>query len=76
MYKLYDIYTKTLAMGSIFRARLILHAKYEIVTVGAGLHRLINNLLIDIVLTIFCHHLTLKNISRGYAQHKGFNRFN
>ena len=64
-------------MGSIFRARPILHAKlrvYEIVTVG--LHRLINNLLIDIVFPIFCHHLTLKNISRGYAQHKGFRCFN
>ena len=64
-------------MGSIFRARPILHAKlrvYEIVTAGAGLHRLIQ--LIDIVFPIFCHHLTLKNISRGYAQHKGFSRFN
>ena len=66
-------------MGSIFRAGPILQAKlrvYEIVTLGAGLHRLINNLLINIVFPIFSHHLTLKNISRGYAQHKGFNCFN
>ena len=25
---------------------------------------------------MFCHHLTLKNISRRYAQDRGFSRFN
>ena len=57
-----------------------MHAKLRVdkaVTVGGNLHDLIYNLLIAIVFPhIFCYQLTLKNISRGYAQHKGFSRFN
>ena len=45
-------------------------------TAGASLHRLIHSMLIDIVFPVFCHHLTLKNISQGYVQHKGFSSFN
>ena len=60
-------------------ARTFVHAKLHVhktVTVGANLH-LIYNLLIAIVFPyIFCNQLTLKNISRRYAQHKGFSRFN
>ena len=45
---------------------------HEAVMVGANLHRLIYNLLIAIVFFYeFCYQLTLKNVSRGYAQHKG-----
>ena len=49
---------------------------HETVTVGASLHRLIYDVLTDIVFPIFCHHLTLKNTSQAYTQHKGFSRFN
>ena len=55
------------------------HAKlcvHKAVTVGTSLHHLIYNLLIDMVFLIFCHYLTLKNTRRGYAQDKGFSRFN
>ena len=55
------------------------HAKlcvHKTVTVGTSLHHLIYNLLIDMVFLIFCHYLTLKNTRRGYAQDKGFSRFN
>ena len=56
-----------------------MHAKLRVhktVTVGASLHRLIYDVLTDIVFPIFCHHLNLKNISQAYDQHKEFNRFN
>ena len=56
-----------------------MHAKLRVhktVTVGASLHRLIYDVLTDIVFPIFCHYLTLKNTSQAYTQHKGFIRFN
>ena len=47
------------------------------VIVGVNLHRLIYNVLMVIIFPIcFSHQLTVKNIRRGYAQHKGFSRFN
>ena len=49
---------------------------HKTVNVGTSLHRLIHNVLIDIVFPVFCHHLTFKNIIQVYAQHKGFSRFN
>ena len=49
---------------------------HKTVIVGASLHRLIYNVLTDIVFPLFCHHLNLKNISQTYAQHKGFSHFN
>ena len=56
-----------------------MHAKLRVhktVIVGSSLHRLIYDVLTEIVYPIFCHHLNLKNISQAYAQHKGFSRFN
>ena len=55
-----------------------MHAKlraHKAVSLGASLHRLIYNVLTDIVFPIACHYLTLKNISGAYAQHKRLNRF-
>ena len=50
---------------------------HETVTVAANFHCLVYNLLVGIVFSL---HILLsvssKNISRGYAQHKGYNRFN
>ena len=46
---------------------------YKTVTMGANLHRLIYNLLIAIVLSLY---ISRSVICRGYAQHKGFGRFN
>ena len=61
-------------------ARTFVHAKlcvHKTVTVGATLYCLIYNLLITIAFPcIFCYQLILKNISRRYAQHKGFSCFN
>ena len=60
-------------------ARTFVHAKlcvHKTVTMGASLHRLIYDVLTDIVFPIFCHYLTLKNTSQAYTQHKGFIRFN
>ena len=48
---------------------------HKTVIVGASLHRLIYDVLTDIVFPTFCHHLNLKNISEAYAQQKGFSRF-
>ena len=53
--------------------KLRVHGK---ITMGTNLHRLIYNVLIDIVFPIFWHQLTLKNIRGRYAQHKGISRFN
>ena len=56
--------------------RTFVHAKLHVhktVIVGTSLHRLIYDVLTEIVLPIFCYHLNLKNISQAYAQHKGFN---
>ena len=59
---------------------MFVHAKLsvnETVIVGANLHSLILNVLIEIAFPIcFCHQLTLKNITREYAQQKGFSHFN
>ena len=59
---------------------MFVHAKLSvdrIVTVGPNLHHLIYNFLITIVFPhIFGYQLTLKYISQGYAQQKGFSRFN
>ena len=46
-------------------ARTFVHAKlcvHKTVTMGASLHRLIYDVLTDIVFPVFCHHLTLKKI--------------
>ena len=59
--------------------RTFVHAKLRVhktVPVGASLHRLIYDVLTDIVFPVFCYHLTLKNTSQAYAQHQGFSRFN
>ena len=49
---------------------------HKTVIMGASLHRLIYDVLTDIVFPILCHNLNLKNISQTYAQHKRFSRFN
>ena len=52
-----------------------MHAKlrvYKTITVGANLHCLISNVLID---KVFLTYSYSKNIIQGYAQHKGFSRF-
>ena len=56
-----------------------MHAKLRVhntIIVGASLHRLIYDVLIDNIFPIFCHHLNLKNISQACAQHRGFSHFN
>ena len=60
-------------MHTFVYAKLRVH---KTVTAGTSLHRLIYDVPTDIVFPIFCQHLTLKNISQAYAQHKGFRRFN
>ena len=50
---------------------MFVHAKLRVhktVIVGVSLHRLIYDVLTDIVFPIFCHPLNLKNISQAYAQ--------
>ena len=54
-----------------------MHAELPVnktVTVGANLHRQLQ--FYHRFPYISYHQLTLKNISRGYAQYKGFIRFN
>ena len=56
-----------------------MHTKLRVhktVIVDASLHRLIYDVLTEIVFPIFCYHLNLKNISQGYVKHKGFSHFN
>ena len=62
-------------MSGLNKFNLKLHV-HKTVIVGASLDRLIYDVVTDIVFSILCHYLNLKNISQTYAQHKGFSRFN
>ena len=56
---------------------MVVHAMlpvHKTVTVGANLQFLMYNLLIAIVFSTY--QLTLKKISQGYAEQKGFSCFN